>query len=631
MFFTYRRVFLTCLIMTIFFYVPFYLLGWSTDVWTRFSRIQEWVAQGFPLKEQLMMGQNFPYGHEMHWTRPLDVIGYIFAWPFIPNYGIKESLEIMSYYVPLLVLLVGVAGFLYALRGYLTPKMMFISFWLFFWGIGYVWGQSTVGYYDHHVFHFTILMWVVALVARSFLKEHKNALMIGAGVLTALGTWITSEFFINSYIVLVPFVFYWLFYNRSLKPAVIYSASYTIFLLAAMSFDHPISGFLTLDFYRVSLFHVLLGAFNTAALAVLMGIFHVFKSTCLRRLIYGVLVASIYAAVLLNFFCEILLVPMADPIVYNVWTKRVSEMEPLYKSTAVFSDGLIIFIVGLIAMIVSLKAHLHKNAPMLLLCSTGLLFYLSIYIFHVRVGISVNVFVILVASLCFNMVFFPRENSARKTFLFLLLYGLFIGGHLRAGMVLERFKEIGMNVYREEFKKNPHADMPDWLKIQLVTEQKNKKNENTPPEPYKDGDPWVLSCTVSDEVVEVIKKDNQNGGVFVDIFDSPKMLWETDKPLLTGPYHTNVDGFMALFHIMFDRGDFEKAHKIIKERGLTQIYVKNPICSSYIMYDENTKSLKEGVDDTFYVTLWKNKKKVPNWLKLEYHNIRTGEKIYRVK
>lgn len=630
MFFTYRKVLWTCLIMTVFFYVPFYLLGWSTDVWTRFTRIQEWAAQGFPWKEQLMMGQNFPFGHEMHWTRPLDIIGYVFAWPFIPNYGLKESLEIMSYYVPLLVLLLGVAGFLYALRGYLTPKMMFISFWLFFWGIGYVWGQSTVGYYDHHVFHFTILMWVVAFVARSFLKQHKGHLMIAAGALTALGTWITAEFFINSYIVLVPFVFYWLFYNRSLKPAVIYSGAYTLFLLAAMSFDHPISGFWTLDFYRVSLFHVLLGAFNTVALLLLTGIFRVFKSTLLRRLIYGTLVASLYGVLLLNFFCDILLVPMADPFVYNVWTSKVSEMEPLYRSTAVFSEGFIVFVVGLIALFVSLKARLHKNAPMLLLSSVGLLFYLSIYIFHVRVGISVNVFMVLVASLCFNMVFFPREKTAVKTFLFLLLYGLFIGGNVRGGMILDRMKNIGMNVYREEFKQNPDMEMPKWLRNRLIEEQKAKKNENQPPKPYKEGDPWVFTCDISDEVIDVIKKDNKNGGVFVDIFDSPKMLWETDKPLLTGPYHTNVDGFMALFHIMFDRGDFKNAERIIKERNLTQIYVKNPMCSSYIMYDEDTKKLIEGAEGTFYVTLWDNKN-VPNWLELAYHNKRTGEKVYRVK
>lgn len=631
MFFTYRKVFWTCLIMTVFFYVPFYLVGWSTDVWTRFSRIQEWAAQGFPFKEQLMMGQNFPYGHEMHWTRPLDIIGYIFAWPFIPQYGLKEALEIMSYYVPLLVLLLGVAGFLYALRGYLTPKMMFISYWLFFWGIGYVWGQSTVGYYDHHVFHFTILMWVMAFIARSFLKEHKCALIVDAGALTALGTWITAEFFINSYLVLVPFIFYWLFYNRSLKPAIIYSASYTLFLLAAMSFDHPISGFLTLDFYRVSLFHVLLGAFNTVALLSLSGFFRLIKTTCLRRFIYGILVASLYSVLMLNFFCDILLVPMADPIVYNVWTKKVSEMQPLYNTTAVFSEGLILFIVGFIGLLTAIFARLNKTAPMLLLSSIGLLFYLSIYMFHVRVGISVNVFVILVASMCFNMVFFPREKTARKTFLFLLLYGLFIGGSLRGDMILDRLKNIGMNVYREEFKQNPDMQLPQWLKLKLVTEQEAEKNENVPPKPRKEGDPWVFTCEISKDAIEMIKKDNQNGGVLVDIFDSPKVLWETDKPLLTGPYHTNVDGFMALFHIMVDRGEFKNARRIINERNITQIYVKNPVCSSYIMYDEETKKFKESFEGTFYVTLWDNKKNVPNWLELEYNNKRTGEKIYRVK
>lgn len=454
--------------------------------------------------------------------------------------------------------------------------------------------------------------------------------MIAAGALTALGTWITAEFFINSYIVLIPFVFYWLFYNRSLKPAVVYSASYTLFLLAAMSFDHPISGFWTLDFYRVSLFHVLLGALNTAALLGLIGIFCVLKSSVLRRLIYGTLMGSIYGVILLNIFGDILLVPMADPIVYNVWTKKVSEMEPLYKNSNVFSEGLIVFIVGLIALFVSLKARLHKNAPILLLTSVGLLFYLSIYIFHVRVGISVNVFMILVASLCFNMVFFPREKSGGETVLFLLLYGLFIGGNLRGGLIVDRLNNLGLNAYREEFKQDPNLNIPKWLKIRLIEEQEAKKNENVPPEPYKEGDPWVFTCDISDGVIDVIKKDNKNGGVFVDIFDSPKMLWKTDKPLLTGPYHTNVDGFMALFHIMFDRGDFKTAHRIINERGLTQIYIKNPICSSYIMYDEETKKVIEGAKGTFYVTLWENKK-VPNWLELEYHNKRTGEKVYRVK
>ena len=96
MFSTYKRVFWLSAIMTIFFFMPFYVDGFSTDVWTRLTRIKIWANEGFPLKETLTMTQNYPFGVEMHWTRPLDFIGYIFAWPFIPQWGIKDALEIMD-------------------------------------------------------------------------------------------------------------------------------------------------------------------------------------------------------------------------------------------------------------------------------------------------------------------------------------------------------------------------------------------------------------------------------------------------------------------------------------------------------------------------------------------------------
>ena len=136
MFSTYRRVFTLALVMAVFYFIPFFVKGWSTDVWIRFVRIQEWAEAGFPWKETLMMSQNYPFGHEMHWTRPLDWIGYAFAWPFIPNWGLHRALEIMSFYVPPLVFFFGLAAFFYGLRGYLTPKSAFIAFWLFFWGVG---------------------------------------------------------------------------------------------------------------------------------------------------------------------------------------------------------------------------------------------------------------------------------------------------------------------------------------------------------------------------------------------------------------------------------------------------------------------------------------------------------------
>lgn len=635
MFSSYKNVFLLAAVMTLFFYVPFQILGLNTDVYMRFVRIYEWANMGFPWREQLMAGQNFPYGHEMHWTRPLDVIGYAFAWPFIPNWGLKSSLEMMSYFVPPLVFLVGVGGFFYALRGYLTPKMAFISFWLFFWGIGYVWGQSVVGYYDHHVFHFTILVWTLALIARSFLKEYSVSLLIWAGVLTALGTWITAEFFINSYLVLLPFLFYWLMDNRTLKPALIYSLSYTIALLLAMSFDHPMAGFGTLDLYRVSMFHVLLGAMNVLALTFLMGVFQMCRTSVLRRLIYGVLAGVLYATVLLCFFTNVLITPMVEARLYYLWTSKVGEMQPGYTMPNVVSYAILPILLAFVSLIYAIKNRTHRNSPMWILCAVGMIFYGGLYIFHCRVGVSSMAFFVLLAALYFNGVFFPREKGFKITLVFVLFYMCFIGTLLRGSAIVGRLQQIGVNVYRAEYAANQNIEAPAWLKQMLQADyaQNVKKAEplknaqNKADETSTESEKVV--CTLSDEAVEVIKKDNKNGGVFADIFISPELLWKTEKPLLTGPYHTNIDGVMDLFYIAFDRGNLQKAQSIIKRRNLTQIYVQNPVCFPSFFQDEKTQSMRTDLGDTFYFRLYQGQK-IPAWLKLEYHNKKTGERVYRV-
>ena len=83
---SYRWVFWLSAVMALFVFVPFYT-NFNTDVWMRFVRIQEWVEAGFPMQETLMQAQNYPYGVQMHWTRFMDIIGYVCAWPFISWLG----------------------------------------------------------------------------------------------------------------------------------------------------------------------------------------------------------------------------------------------------------------------------------------------------------------------------------------------------------------------------------------------------------------------------------------------------------------------------------------------------------------------------------------------------------------
>lgn len=633
MFSSYKRVIWLATVMSLFVFVPFYVIGFSTDVWTRLARIQEWVNAGFPWKEQLMMSQNYPFGLEMHWTRPLDFIGYVFAWPFIPNWGLKEALEIMSCYVPILVMLLAVRGFFYGVRGYLTPKAAFFAFWLFFFNIGYAWGQSSVGYFDHHTFHFCILVWCIAFIARSFRIKDNAKYLIMAGCLSALGTWITPEFFINSYILIAPFLVYWLFYNRSLKPAMIYTTVYSVVLCAVMLFDHQLSGFWTLDLYRPSVFHVILGLGNLGLLGFLS--IPTFRKTGLRRLIFGVLGASSLALIMLILFADVLLKPMVDPLQYHFWTKKVSEMRPLWEDWKGLMIYSILPILLSLGMLVWVFRRLKNNmAPLVLISVSGLLFYAIMMIFHIRVGISQQAFFIFLASCYFKLVFFPREKSFYCTFFFIVFCSLLLGTALKGSVIITRFKGWGTNYYLEKYKADNTIEVPDFLKEpfdKAVEDEKNDKEnvkadkkEDTPEEDKS------FSCRGTDTIWDFIKADKGTGAILTPIFEAPEVLWETGRPVLGGPYHLNTEGLSDLFAIQLDDKPFDRAYELLKKHQVELLFITNPKCQDSLFNDEKTKKPFEGVEDSFWHTVYYEKKDMPKWLKLEYHNYKTNIKIFRI-
>lgn len=661
MFSSYRTVYWLSLIMSLFFFAPFEA-HWSTDVWMRFVRITEWVAQGFPMHEVLSYAQNAPFGHEMHWTRPLDIIGYVFAWPFIPAYGLKRAIEIMSYFVPLLAFAVGLRGFFYGLKGYVSPKSAFFSFWLFFWSVGYAWSQGAAGYFDHHVFHFALLVWAVALTARHFAVPKNKNLMMAAGMVTALGTWITAEFFINSYLILVPFAVMWLWRGRSLKPAILYMLSYTLTLLVAMSFDHPMAGFLTLDFYRVSLFHVILGGMGVLALLGLEA-FHKSLSTPLKRLIWGGAAFTVYGTLLMCFFQDVLLVPMVDPFMHHVWVSKVGEMGPIWDNWEwCVTIGFVPFVVGVWGAITALCTPKRKRMPFLLMSSLGLLFYVALVIFHVRTGVSVNAFFIFTATLFFDDVFFPREKSRRYTVFFVVLYLLFMGVHTRGRHLLIAFKTWGVNHYLELYEKDKNTPIPSYFKdeFEVILAQKEaakareqaSENTSSATASQKGKSGKKAKGKAADNAVSIADKikhdidfqceafpesirdkiisDRQNGVLLTDLFDAPRIVWETGKPVLGGPYHTNVAGLTDLVMILLDQPPFERARHLIEKRGITQVFLTNPKCKGYLFSTADKAEALLTPERYFIYAAYYETKEMPKWLRLVHEDKATKTKLFQV-
>lgn len=644
MFSDWKKPFWLSAVMAVFIFVPFYVTGFSTDVWMRLVRIQEWAAADFPWQEQLMMAQNYPFGLEMHWTRPLDFIGYAFAWPFIPNWGLKKALEIMAWYVPILTMIVSIKGYFFGLRGYMTPRTAFFSFWLFFFGIGYSWGQATVGYFDHHIFHFALLIWVVALIARSFRVKDNRHYLVLAGVLTAIGTWMTAEFFINTYLVITPFILYWLFYGKSLRPAVVYSFSYTVCLFLAMTFDHPMAGLMTLDFYRVSMMHVILGGLNTLMLLGLAGLFKVIQTTFIRRLIYGVLGVSILGVVLLLGFSDVLMIPMVDPFMYHIWTKYVSEMRPLWEDWPGLLEYGILQPILALGLLIWAFAHLKSRyTPLIIIGASGVLFYGVLTILHVRTGISLNAFFVYLGAIFFSLVFFPREKSFSRSFVFIIFYLIFIGSHIKGDAILTRIKNWGVQHYLELYKKDKTIEVPDYLKPlfekavqedenQAIPEKENNDSElnsslNEQKNSEKNSD---FQCVSNEKIWEIIRKDNQNGALFTDIFSAPQLVWETGKPTLGGPYHTNIEGLTDLFTIQIDRPPYNRAKALLKKHQVSQLYLFHPDCQTVLFKNHEGKNMPD-TETMFHLAVYHETKHMPSWLTLEYEDPKTHIKIFRVK
>ena len=139
-----------------------------------------------------------------------------------------------------------------------------------------------------------------------------------------------------------------------------------------------------------------------------------------------------------------------------------------------------------------------------------------------------------------------------------------------------------------------------------------------------------FGCSVPDEIIKKIRADKKNGSIWTDIFSAPLILWETQKPVYGGPYHTNLQGLRDLFAVQLDTTpNFKTVQRIFKMRQTTQVFMQNPRCFRYLFYNEETGKFKEDLKN-FYYAVYYETKQMPSWIELEYVDEATQVKLFRV-
>lgn len=270
---------------------------------------------------------NAPFGHSMHWTRPLDVAVVGLSYTFDPFFEADLALEVAGLVVgPLLFVALAVAvswaaapllgttgGVVAGLALVLQPALQ---------------SYGGVGRADHHMLIVISAALLVGWTIRMVLRPSGTTAARWAGVTCAFGVWVSTEFLLAVALFLLVGVFGWV---RSERPSAqlmrVASVAWAGGTTVALLIERAPDMFPSRDLDRISFIHLVV-----AALAVVFWAAAERAPGALPRLLAAVAAAAITGGVLVAMFPGFVAGPFGDvpSELWEAWLSRVSELQPLW-------------------------------------------------------------------------------------------------------------------------------------------------------------------------------------------------------------------------------------------------------------------------------------------------------------
>jgi hypothetical protein len=236
----------------------------DTDSYTRLIRVFE-LLNGAEWYDQPFSRANAPYGHTLHWTRPLDALLIMGAGLLTPFFGLERALHWAGVFLSPVLYLGLVAALVWSLAPVMErPTRAFAALLLAF--------QPVVAIYlfpgraDHH--GLILLMFTLLLgCAMRFFDERRCSpmLCVLAGVVAGLGLWVSVEFLVALFLTLGVLALGWCFVGPRFGRHGIYLAFGLVAALTAALFaEQSPARLFEPVFDRISFVHWTVGA---AALA----------------------------------------------------------------------------------------------------------------------------------------------------------------------------------------------------------------------------------------------------------------------------------------------------------------------------------------------------------------------------
>ena len=303
------------------------------DSYTRLVRVTELAGTGNWF-DHTIDRMNGPFGLELHWTRPLDVILLAGAWLLTPFLGFEAGLYWFGALVSPALHIAACLGLAWAVTPYFTVgrrPLVVVVFLMQPLALNY----AYAGRADHHML--LVLSYVMALgfFARAFSGSCESRWSLLGGLVGGLGLWTSVEFLLPLATLYLPLAVAWMVgLEDASRKGLLFSIGLFAVVALGVALESGPSGFLVPEYDRLSIAHLGLIGMAVAPWIAVRGI-EARERTPMALLPRILLLTALGVASLipvLALFPGITASPMSnlDPRFETLLMQQIVELQPVF-------------------------------------------------------------------------------------------------------------------------------------------------------------------------------------------------------------------------------------------------------------------------------------------------------------
>jgi len=519
----------------------------DTDGYMRYSRILDLAQSRNSWFDGWIHWSNSPFGHSMHWTRPLDALVLLLATLIAPFVGWSDGV----YWAALLtgpIIHLSLAGVvMWGAWRMMSPQAAALAGWVA--GLQpIITGYSLVGRLDHHVLITVLTLAIFGATLASFPFRLQSATL--AGCLSGIALWVSPEALLIIGISATSLAGWWVVRGGPLNILWRWSTAFMVTTVFAGLLELGPANIFAIEYDRISLPYFIIAI--SACISITMAQFVLRRqprweqaSTSRLAFLFSMMVLPV--ALVVAIFPDLVNGPFADTPqrVWDIWLSKVDESQPMGRGDNPISQllgNLTTPVLGLVSAIVLAR---RRSGDQKVLWAT-----IAIWL-----GVLIPV----------------AANSTR-----LALYPQALAGFPVAALVWSAIMKWGRgsSITRVAIRAGLIcAAIFTYAVTAVIAYAIENDNADEAGLHYTD-------CVTTELRDEIDSRLPSNAAILAHIDLGPLLHVTTGRNVIATPHHRNIDGILDAYDIM--RLPPAEALLRIENRGIDALIICSPIDDNYL-------------------------------------------------